>query len=107
MWLQAVDRVLEELQKSKVDFRRIRGISGAGQQHGSVYWNAEGERVLQNLDPTKKLQAQLEQAFSYPFSPNWQDASTQEECDQFDHIGEEELALITGSKAHHVRHQIL
>jgi xylulokinase len=53
MWLQAVDRVLEQLQKSKGDFRRIGGISGAGQQHGSVYWNAEGERVLQNLDPTK------------------------------------------------------
>lgn len=107
MWLQAVDGVLEQLQKSKVDFRRIRGISGAGQQHGSVYWNTEGGRVLQNLDPTKKLQAQLEQAFSYPFSPNWQDASTQEECDQFDHISEEELALITGSTAHHVRHQSL
>jgi xylulokinase len=56
MWLQAVDRVLEQLQKSKGDFRRIGGISGAGQRHGSVYWNAEGERVLQNLDPTKKLQ---------------------------------------------------
>jgi xylulokinase len=36
-------------------------------------------------------------------SPNWQDASTQKQCDQFDvELGDEEtLAKVTGSKAHH------
>lgn len=73
---------------------------------GSVYWSKKGEHTLQNLDNGRTLEAQLAQAFSYPFSPNWQDASTQQQCDEFDHkLGNEiELAMNTGSKAHHVRH---
>ena len=104
LWLQALDGVLQRLRAQGIDFSRVRGISGAGQQHGSVYWNKEGEKALQNLDNNKSLQEQLDRAFSYPFSPNWQDASTQKECDAFDkHLGSaDKLALITGSKAHHV-----
>ena len=32
MWLQAIDAVLRELQTKGMDFDRVRGISGAGQQ---------------------------------------------------------------------------
>ena len=105
LWLQALDKVLQMLQDQGVDFSRVRGISGAGQQHGSVYWSKQGEQALSSLDQTKSLEEQLDHAFSYPFSPNWQDASTQRECDAFDSQlgGEDQLALITGSKAHHVR----
>ncbi len=104
LWLQALDGVLQRLHDAGIDFNRVRGISGAGQQHGSVYWSEGGEKGLQNLEKDKSLQEQLNQAFSYPFSPNWQDASTQKECDAFDeHLGgADQLALITGSKAHHV-----
>ena len=104
MWLQALDGVLETLKDSGLDFSRIRGISGAGQQHGSVYWSPEAERLLQSLDKAKPIQEQLEKAFSHPFSPNWKDASTQKECDEFDQLlgSEEALAQATGSKAHHV-----
>ncbi len=56
-------------------------------QHGSVYWNRHGEHVLQSLDPKKGLEEQLgEDAFAHPYSPNWQDSSTQRECDQFDEV---------------------
>jgi xylulokinase len=105
LWLQAVDVVLERLKDSGLDFSLVKAISGAGQQHGSVYWSAEGESALQNLDSSKTLESQLDHAFSHPFSPNWQDASTQAECDVFDKelSSEEHLALATGSKAHHVR----
>lgn len=105
MWLQALDGVLGTLEKQGLDFSRVRGISGAGQQHGSVYWALGAERILQSLDETKLLAEQLEPAFSHPFSPNWQDASTQKECDEFDRVlgSEEALAQATGSKAHHVR----
>lgn len=74
-------------------------------QHGSIYWSEEGNRALQKLDPEKGLEVQLGHAFSWPYSPNWQDASTQKECDDFDaHLGDEwKLAINTGSKAHHVR----
>ena len=103
LWLQALDVVLARLQASGLDFSRVRGISGAGQQHGSVYWGEQGERDLAALDPERTLEANLFHAFSHPFSPNWQDASTQAECDAFDReLGsEEELARKTGSKAHH------
>ena len=104
LWLQALDGVLEKLHDQGLDFQRVRGISGAGQQHGSVYWSHEGEQVLGSLDKTKSIYQQLCHAFSYPFSPNWQDASTQTECNVFDkHLGDaHQLALVTGSKAHHV-----
>ena len=104
MWLQALDSVMERLKAESLDFSRIKAISGAGQQHGSVYWSFEGERALQSLESSKTLEKQLDHAFSHPFSPNWQDASTQSECDLFDKelSSEEQLAYVTGSKAHHV-----
>lgn len=102
MWLEAIDLVLSRLQDMKCPFERIRGISGAGQQHGSVYWNAAGESALQNLQGDKSLVEQL--SFAHPWSPNWQDASTQAECDSFEDAvkGADVLADITGSSAHHV-----
>jgi len=104
MWLRAFDLVMDRLKEQKVDFSRVKGISGAGMQHGSVYWSFQGEEELQKLDGDKPLEEQLHKAFSYPYSPNWQDASTQVQCDQFDReLGDPKtLASITGSKAHHV-----
>ncbi|KAJ5638797.1 Carbohydrate kinase FGGY N-terminal [Penicillium herquei] len=103
LWLQALDTVLASLREQGLDFSRVKGISGAGQQHGSVYWSHEAESLLQNLNAEKSLEDQLESAFSHPYSPNWQDSSTQKECDEFDELlgGPEELALASGSKAHH------
>jgi xylulokinase len=105
MWLEAVDIVLQRLKEKGTPFQRIKGVSGAGQQHGSVYWNKTGEELLRNLKPEETLVDQLAKtAFAHPFSPNWQDGSTQKECDKFDaELGSaEKLAQITGSKAHHV-----
>jgi len=104
MWLQAVDVVLQRLKDKGLDFSRVNSISGAGQQHGSVYWSEEGESLLRNLASSRSLEDQLQSAFSHPYSPNWQDASTQKECDEFDAAlgSEAALAQKTGSKAHHV-----
>lgn len=105
MWIEALDLVLARLKDNGTPFERIMGISGAGQQHGSVFWSAAGERILASLDQKQSLVEQLSpEGFSHPWSPNWQDASTQKECDQFDAAfgGEEKLAHVTGSKAHHV-----
>jgi xylulokinase len=106
MWLEAVDLVLARLKEKETPFSRIGGISGAGQQHGSVFWSQAGEELLGNLNPKEGLVDQLSpKGFAHAWSPNWQDASTQNECDEFDAAlgGEEELARVTGSKAHHVR----
>ena len=103
MWLQALDTVLGQLKDQGVDFSKVKGISAAGMQHGSIFWSADAEGLMASLDPSKTLQTQMDRAFSYPYSPNWQDASTQKECDEFDvALGNEiELANVTGSKAHH------
>ncbi|KAI9847880.1 MAG: hypothetical protein M1838_000714 [Thelocarpon superellum] len=104
MWLEAIELVLQRLKDQGLDFQRLRGLSGAGQQHGSVYWNASAESILQHLNPTKSLVEQLSpHALSHDRSPNWQDASTQHQCDLFDaHLGDpQRLAQVTGSKAHH------
>lgn len=105
MWLEAVDIVLQRLKEQGAPFQRIMGISGAGQQHGSVYWKKTGEEILGNLRPGESLLDQMKEAFAHPYSPNWQDASTQKECDSFDAAlgSPEKLAEVTGSKAHHVR----
>lgn len=107
LWLQALDAVLEDLRQQGLDFRLVKGISAAGQQHGSVYWSEDAEELLKTLNPTKSLEEQLQGAFSHPYSPNWQDSSTQNECNQFEEIlgGPEELASATGSRAHHVRNR--
>ncbi|KAL2017302.1 hypothetical protein VTK56DRAFT_2325 [Thermocarpiscus australiensis] len=103
MWLEAVDLVLLRLQEKNTPLGRIRGISGSCQQHGSVYWSRQADRLLGALQPDKALADQLTGAFSHPFAPNWQDHSTQAECDQFDaKLGSaERLAEVTGSAAHH------
>jgi len=105
MWLEAVDLVFSRLSLKGCPFHLIKGISGSGQQHGSVYWSNTAERLLGSLQKEETLLEQLsEKAFAHPYSPNWQDASTQKECDAFDaELGSEEnLAQVTGSKAHHV-----
>lgn len=104
MWLEAVDLVLSRLRDNQCPMDRIKGVSGSCQQHGSVFWNAQGQPALQALDAKSSLQEQLRDAFAYEFGPNWQDHSTQAECDLFDsHLGSKaRLAEVTGSSAHHV-----
>ena len=104
MWLEGLDTVLTRLKAEGLDFTRVKGVSGAGMQHGSVYWSNDGVQTLGKLDAEKDLGEQMDQAFSWPYSPNWQDASTQSQCDEFDKAlgSEDELARVTGSKAHHV-----
>ncbi|KAF1995835.1 D-xylulose kinase-like protein [Amniculicola lignicola CBS 123094] len=103
MFLHAIDLVLKRLQDEGADFSKVQGISGAGMQHGTVFWSAEGEKTLASLDADKSLLENLEKAFSNKFSPNWQDASTQEQCTAFDKALDTpaNLAVATGSSAHH------
>ena len=37
MWVEALDLLLSRVQRSGFDLGKIAGISGAGQQHGSVF----------------------------------------------------------------------
>ncbi|KAK3901926.1 hypothetical protein C8A05DRAFT_34383 [Staphylotrichum tortipilum] len=103
LWLESLDLVLQRLKDANTPLGRIRGISGSCQQHGSVYWSRQADTLLGALEPGKALVDQLTDAFSHPYAPNWQDHSTQSECDQYDtELGSaERLAHATGSSAHH------
>ncbi|CEG74500.1 hypothetical protein RMATCC62417_09704 [Rhizopus microsporus] len=101
MWVKALDVLLNKL-KAFPHVNSIRGISGAGQQHGSVYWKEQGIKALEELDSNKTLFEQLQYAFAIEQSPIWQDASTTAECRALEESvgGPEALAKLTGSKAY-------
>ncbi|KAF4982389.1 hypothetical protein FZEAL_1978 [Fusarium zealandicum] len=104
MWMESLDLVLDRLAEAMpVPLSHIRAISGSCQQHGSVFWNGHAYEILHHLDPRLPLVVQLPQALSHQWSPNWQDQSTQAECDAFDAAlgGRQKLAEVTGSGAHH------
>ncbi|CAO3661552.1 unnamed protein product [Umbelopsis ramanniana] len=103
MWVKAMDILLERLSKNAdIKIENIKGISGAGQQHGSVYWNKEGLDTLASLDVSKTLEDQLQEAFSVKQSPIWQDASTTSQCRSLENLvgGPQGLADLTGSKGY-------
>lgn len=104
MWIEALDLLLLRMKEAGLPLKDIRGISGSGQQHGSIYWSSSAESILEKVTPARSLVEQLSpEAFAYDLSPNWQDASTQTECEQIEACvgGADALAQLTGSKAHH------
>ncbi|KDR80646.1 hypothetical protein GALMADRAFT_264602 [Galerina marginata CBS 339.88] len=103
MWLEAIDLLFQRLADGQIDFRVIAAVSGAGQQHGSVYWSGASDGLLARLDTSKSLTDQLfPDAFSSPKAPIWQDSSTTEDCkrleDEFG--GDQALADLSGSRAY-------
>uniref|UniRef100_A0A0C9REN4 Xylulose kinase n=1 Tax=Fopius arisanus TaxID=64838 RepID=A0A0C9REN4_9HYME len=102
MWVKALDMLLDKLRVCGVDFGRVRGISGCGQQHGTVYWSRGAGEILRNLRPEKFLHEQLANAFATSLAPIWMDSSTRAECTIIeDGIGGPlKLAEITGSRAY-------
>lgn len=102
LWAEALDRFMEVLvSESGLDLAQLRAISGAAQQHGSVYLSAGFAARLANLDPARPLAPQLEGAFSRVESPIWRDASTRAQCAAITRAvgGDGTLARLTGSRA--------
>lgn len=79
MWLDALELVFADLAKL-CDLSKIRAISGAGQQHGSVYLNDRWLNALDSLDTNESISKQLAPCLSRATSPIWMDGSTAEEC---------------------------
>lgn len=101
MWVKALDVVMDKLKITGMDFSQVLGISGSGQQHGSVYWKKGASKILANLSPDKFLHQQLDSAFATRESPIWMDSSTTEECNILEDAvgGSKKMAEITGSRA--------
>ncbi|KAL6307247.1 actin-like ATPase domain-containing protein [Sparassis latifolia] len=102
MWLEAFDLLMERMKSAGVEFNRILAISGDGQQHGSVYWSLDAEKLLASLDPVQPLKQLSPKAFSLPRAPIWQDSSTTRECRELEAAvgGAQALADLTGSRAY-------
>jgi len=85
MWLDALELLLEEL-SGQCELGQIRAVSGAGQQHGSVYLNENWFQALKALNApssslTRPLAAQIGgTCLSRKTSPSWMDTSTGAEC---------------------------
>jgi xylulokinase len=82
MWVRALDLMLAAVARSGVPLAQLRAISGAAQQHGSVYLKADG-------------------TLSRETSPIWMDSSTTMECEEIATLvgGDRVLAARTGSRA--------
>lgn len=80
MWLEGLDLALDRLREAGGKLEEVVAISGAGQQHGTVYLNAEGLARLGQLDTQQPLADQFTGGFARPTSPIWMDTSTTEQC---------------------------
>lgn len=102
MWVKALDMLMDRLRVQGLDYGQVVGISGSGQQHGSVYWRRGARNTLQNLNESKFLYEQLSLSFALAESPIWMDSSTSKQCRQLEqHLGgAQQLADLTGSRAY-------
>ena len=80
MWVKALHLALKRLADTGIDLSEVAGISGSGQQHGSVYLD-------ENFELTRAT------------SPIWIDRSTSAECRELDERFGERLRGETGSPA--------
>ncbi|CAH0723999.1 unnamed protein product, partial [Brenthis ino] len=101
LWVKALDMVMDKLIVAGVDFSNVEALSGAAQQHGSVWWAKGSEAKLAKLSGDHFLHTQLATCFVVD-SPVWMDSSTSDDCRALEEAvgGPEELAKITGSRAY-------
>ncbi|XP_028173232.1 xylulose kinase-like [Ostrinia furnacalis] len=101
LWVKALDMVMDRLVVAGVDFSLIDALSGAAQQHGSVWWAKDAESRLATLAPDQFIHTQLATSF-VTNSPVWMDSSTSADCRALEEAvgGPEELAKLTGSRAY-------
>ena len=79
MWPAALDLLLKRMRDAGIDFARVRGISGSGQQHGTVYLK---HGFPDSIDWTgvPDLTTAVAPLLSRRTSPIWMDSSTGVEC---------------------------
>ncbi len=102
MWAEALDRMLGVVAAAGgFDRSRIRAVSGAAQQHGSVYLNADAAGTLAHLDDGRPLVRQLTGIFARHYAPIWMDSSTAAQCAEITAAlgGPAGVASLTGSRA--------
>src|SRR3954463_1231888 len=101
LWVEALEEMMQRLQQSGLDLRRLVAISGSAQQHGSVYLNARATQGLTGFDPGRPLAEQVKPLLARDIAPIWMDSSTSAECGEIETAvgGDRALAQRTGSRA--------
>jgi xylulokinase len=100
MWVEALELILGDLVKAGVDLASVRGVSGAGRQHGSVYL-ARSFDTVGAWSTDRPLCDQVQPLLSRRTSPIWMDSATSAECAEIagDVGGDERVVAITRSRA--------
>ncbi|KAF9923128.1 hypothetical protein FBU30_006778 [Linnemannia zychae] len=90
MWVEALERVLDKMKAAQFPFHRVVSISGAAQQHGSVYWSSHATGAFSTLQTPKQHSSSsglveiFKDAFTVAQSPIWQDTSTAMQCEEIE-----------------------
>jgi xylulokinase len=79
MWAAALDLLLTNMANDDVDFACISGISGSGQQHGTVYLNATSLSRA-TWESGASLVERVTPMLSRETAPIWMDSATSPEC---------------------------
>jgi xylulokinase len=100
LWVAAIDRLLDKVVATGFDLSQVRGISGAGQQHGSVYLKTRLSDAPR-WTTSERLVDQVRPLLSRRTAPIWMDSSTSPECREIATAlgGDANLVAITGSRA--------
>jgi xylulokinase len=100
LWVAALDKLLDGVKASGFDFSRVAGVSGAGQQHGSVYLRKPLSAAA-SFSASQSLVEQVRPLLSRSTSPIWMDSSTTEQCRAIAAAvgGDERVTAISGSRA--------
>lgn len=80
MWLDALDLLFARMKEKGLPLDQINGISGSGQQHGTVYLNSRFSDALASLNKERSLAEQLADSLSRKTAPIWMDSTTGKEC---------------------------
>jgi xylulokinase len=98
LWAAALERVLATLRREGVDLGAIAGISGSGQQHGTVYLRRPFPGTLARGETLADL---VGRSLTRPTAPIWMDSSTGSECREIDAAlgGAAEVRRRSGSSA--------
>ena len=99
MWVAALDVLFARIKHKGFDLSSVRGVSGAGQQHGSVYLKMPlGET---RFTAERSLVDQVRPLLARKTAPIWMDSSTSAECREIAAAvgGDARVTSISGSRA--------
>lgn len=100
LWVAALERLCAGLAGAGLDLAQVDGVSGAGQQHGSVYLERPIDEVG-GWSSARSLVDQVRPLLSRATSPVWLDSSTTVECGEIAAAvgGDARVTALTGSRA--------